>query len=96
MVRRPEMRFGPAKNGESGSSSRAFKLSRIHVDKVIASARERRFHAASSFGNARKRTTTDLTGGLGICSHDCSHSDRPTVKPGSRRGDQLAAGVDSR
>ena len=33
-----------------GSSRRMFKLSRIHIESVRASARESRFHAASSFG----------------------------------------------
>jgi hypothetical protein len=35
---------------ERDSSSLAFRLSRIHVDSVIASARAKRFHAARSFG----------------------------------------------
>ena len=52
--------------GCAGASQSAFKLSRIHVERVIASARERRFHAARSFGSARTRTMTDLMGGFGM------------------------------
>lgn len=46
----PRLERGSRSGGGGGSSSRMFRLSRIHVERVAASARDSRFHAASSLG----------------------------------------------
>jgi len=63
---RRERALGRTSANGDGSSNAMFSRSRIHVESVIESARDRRFHPASSFGKTRTRRRTDLTGGLGM------------------------------